>query len=244
MTAGVMITMGREWMGLGIRFSTQSGDEGPGFSNHTGDWFVEDEGEEFLIHSLAKGTVCSHDWLSLYDNSKHWGVVAVPLGYTENQHYAVLSKAREYEGRDYDWAAIAKHFLDGMAGKIAGRPVYFFRRFRLTFWERQERYNICSWLSCWTWGIDEVKHRVVGLVRDKVTWQWWPPKIKRTYRKEPLSCEFVAPNDWERDIFVHRPGRYRVVREFGVRPKNLPAGYITKIKADMAAGLEGVITDG
>lgn len=233
MLAGILIVMERAPLGFGIRFSSQSGDEGSGFSDHTANWFLDDEGQEFLIHSTAKGTHELRDWREVYDIPKHWGVVVVPIGYTEEDHWKILSRSREFVGKKYDKCAIAKHFLDGMAGKILRRPVYFFRRFRLKFWKRQDRYNICSWLSCHTWR--EIGHGVLGLVRDKVKLRWWPPGIKRTYRKESIGCQFVAPNDWERAAFVHNGQGYRVIEEVGTRPKNLPASYIAKISADRAA---------
>jgi len=232
MLSGIMIVMERAPLGLGIRFATQSGDEGPGFSNHTGNWFLDDDGVEFLIHSTGKGTHELRDWRRHYDTDKHWGVVVVPIGYGQEDHWAVLTKSREYEGMKYDRCAIAKHFLDGIAGKVIRRPVYFFRRFRLKFWKRGDRYNICSWLSCCTWL--EIGHGVMGLVRDKVKVRWWPPGLKRTYRKERIGCRFVAPNDWERAVFVHEPDRYRVIDEIGTRPDDLPLSYVHKIAADRA----------
>lgn len=238
MTAGILIVMERAPLGLSIRWSTQSGDEGPGFSNHTANWFLDDDGQEFLIQSTAKGTHELRDWRAIYDAGKYWGVVVVPIGYPERDHWSVLAQSRKYEGMKYDRCAIAKHFLDGVAGKVLRRPVYFFRRFRLKFWKRQDRYNICSWLSCCTWR--EIGHGVLGLVRHKIKWRWWPPGMKRTYRKESIGCQFVAPNDWERAAFIHNAAGYRIVREAGKRPPDLPLRYVHKIAADRARGLEGV----
>ena len=233
MLSGIMIVMEKAPFGFSIRWSTQSGDEGPGFSNHTANWFLDDDDQEFLLHSTGKGTHELRDWRDVYDTPRHWGVVVVPIGYTQDDHWAILTRSREFEGMKYDRCAIAKHFLDGLAGKVLRRPVYFFRRFRLKFWKRQDRYNICSWLSCVTWR--EIGHGVLGLVRDKVKIRWWPPGITRTYRKEQIGCQFVAPNDWERAVFIHNPYGYRVIDEIGTRPDNLPESYIAKISADRAS---------
>jgi hypothetical protein len=229
MIAGVLIAMERAPLGFGIRWSTQSGDEGRGNSNHTANWFQLDEGQDFLIHSVAKGTRELIDWAKVYDRDRYWGVVVVPIGYTEDEHWEVLAKSREYLGMKYDRCAIAKHFLDGIAGKLFRRPIYFFRRFRLKFWKRQDRYNICSWLSCRTWG--SIGHRVIGLVRMKRRWF-----RKARFKKAKLDCRFVAPNDWERDAFLHNPASYRVVREVGKRPRDLGPEWTDKIKADLARG--------
>lgn len=232
MLAGILIVMERAPLGLVVRWSTQSGDEGPGLSDHTANWFLDDDDQEFLVQSTLKGTHELRDWRDTYDTPKRWGVVVVPIGYTEDQHWEVLGWTRSFEGAEYDKSAIAKHFLDGLAGKIIRRPVYFFRRFRLKFWKPQDRYNICSWLSCYTW--QKIGLGVIGLVRDKVKIRWWPPGIKRTYRKERLGCQFVAPNDFERAVFVHDPDSYRVIDEIGERPDHFPESYAAKISADRA----------
>jgi len=239
--AGVLIVMERAPLGFGIRWSTQSGDEGRGNANHTANWYKLDDGREFLIHSQSKGTHQLDDWEKVYDRPKCWGVIVVPLGYTQDEHWDVLTKAREYEGMSYDHAAIAKHFLDGVAGKLFRRPIYFFRRFRLKFWKRTDRYNICSWLSCHTWG--SIGHRITGMIRGKlrVRWRGSVPQTWRELKKGLLDCELVAPNDWERDVFLHSPDAYRVIREIGRRPKDLGPEWVHKIASDLEAGRDDLI---
>jgi len=231
MIAGILIVMERAPLGFGIRWSTQSGDEGRGNANHTANWFRLDDGQEFLIHSTIKGTHELLNWTDVYDKDRYWGVVVVPVGYTEDDHWAVLAHSRELIGRKYDRCAIAKHFFDGIAGKLLRRPVYFFRRFRLKFWKRQDRYNICSWLSCHTWG--KIGLRVVGMVRGK----------RRLFRKRKLKranleCRFVAPNDFERTAFLHDRRGYRVFKEIGKRPKDLGPEWRDKIATDLDRGLD------
>lgn len=246
MIAGVLIVMERTPMGFGIRWTTQSGDEGRGYANHNADWFLDDEGREFLIHSVPSGTKEVDDWPAEYDNAKCWGVIAVPLGHTQDEHWAVLTKARDYleEDTSYDWAAISKHFVDGIAGKVLGRPVYAARYLRLKFWERPSRYNICSWLASWTWAA--VKHAVIGMIRGKLglIWRGIVPYPKRRLWKGELDPRLVAPNDWERAVFLHDRAGYRIVREFGRRPPDLPIHYIHKIASDLALGLDGVVAAG
>ncbi|MBD3348037.1 MAG: hypothetical protein GF400_02430 [Candidatus Eisenbacteria bacterium] len=176
-------------------FSTFRG-ELPSVCNHA--FCVRADGVT-IVESVPSGTR-EGEWRALYDRPEHWGVLVQPLGLTQVDLQSFQQELDAYLGARYGFAALAKHFVDGVLGRLAGRDVYLLRRLRLPWREGAPRYNICSWLVCWT-------HKHVG-------WRFHGAAGE-------LPCGRVAPDDLWDDVFEHRPGSYRVVREFGRRPQDL-----------------------
>jgi len=235
MTSGGLTCGHGNFVSGAIRWLTRFRGEAPVFTNHA---FVLLSGGRSGAESLFKGVTEFSDYRDRYDNQKSWCVTfeCVPTYATRPGTFnraAIDAKLKAYVGREYDFWCIAKAALDGLASKVVGRDVFLFRRLRVVFWKRQERWNICSWLFCWThehggwrvWGHvthTEKKQRGTRL------------RLTRVIRFEPLPCSRVTPNDIERDVFLERPYAYRITDECGRRPRGLPASYRHKIETDLS----------
>ena len=170
--------------------------EPPSVINHA---FVVRSDGETIVESTPTGTR-ERSWRATYHDSAHWGVLVEPVGCPDGMRDKLEHELDRYLGMRYGYAAIAKHFLDGLLGRVAGRDVYLFRRLTVPWRVAAPRYNICSWLVCWT-------HLHAG-------WRFQGPH-------GVLPCERVAPDDLWDDVFEHRPSSYRVAAEFGKRPQGL-----------------------
>jgi len=150
------------------------------------------------------------DWREVYDNGKHWGVLVEIVGFKPLMRDKLEVASDEYLGQVYGFLSIARHGLDGMLGKLAGRDVFFFRKMAKG---HPLRYNICSWFTTFT-------HRKAG-------WLFEGPDGK------PLNPGRATPDDVMDDVFMRRSELYGIAAEFGKRPPDLPASYCRKIDADM-----------
>lgn len=236
MSASGGLTCGhRNFVAGAIRWFTRFRGEAPVFTNHA---FVLRQDGTSGAESLGSGVKPFDHYRDRYDNKKNWCIIfecveAVREEGRKLDHAVVEAKLDEYMGRAYDKLVIFKCVLDGLTSKVVGHDVFWFRRIKFAFWKREERWNICSWLFCKThrhgrwkvWGV--VVHTVKGKRRGLRR------RIRKLERFEPLECRRVAPNDIERDVFIHRRSAYRIIDECGVRPKRLPQSYITKIEADL-----------
>ncbi len=213
--SGGLVCGHRDFVSGAIRWFTRHRGEEPVFTNHV--FVLEDNarsGAEALLHGVTR----FEDYRAEYGAKKYWCVTFACVPNEPERPFdreVVDVKLEEYVGRDYDKLAIVKQALDGIAGKILGRDVFWFRRIRLRFWERQERWVICSWLWCHT-------HR-------HARWRVWGSVTQL----QALECHRVPPNDIERDVFLHRPDAYLITDELGERPRDLPERYIHKIESDI-----------
>jgi hypothetical protein len=164
---------------------------------------------ETCIESSFSGTR-ERDWREAYDTGKHWGVLVEIRGFTDDMWIALEDAGVEYLGTQYGFLAVARHGIDGLLGKFTGRDVFFFRKMAK---RHPLKYNICSWFTTHT-------HRKAG-------WFFEGPDGK------PLNPGRATPDDVLDDVFERRPDCYRIVTEFGMRPKKLPAFYCHKIDRDL-----------
>jgi hypothetical protein len=67
-----------------------------------------------------------------------------PLSFEQRQ--AVSRKALTYLGTKFGMAKFLTHFLDCALNKLAGREIFFFRRFN-----HDQRYPICSWITAFSY---------------------------------------------------------------------------------------------
>ena len=190
-----------------IRLLSTFRGELPSVCNHA--FCVRGDGET-IVESVPSGTRES-SWREAYDKQEYWGVLVAPRGLSITDLVSFESRLDAYLGTRYGFAAIVKHFVDGILGRLAGRDVYLFRRLRLPSREGAARYNICSWLVCWT-------HRSVG-------WRFHGPDGE-------MDCDRVAPDDLWDDVFEHRPERYFLVSEFGAPPAALSEATRARIRGE------------
>lgn len=240
-----------------IQWLTEHWGEGRSWSDHNGDWFELGEGEEhrfppgllrghpggltlvgpceFVIESTMPRTRLLLDWEARYSRPRSHAIVLVPRGTTDAHARSVLTHAESYIGRDYDLFSIARNFGDGLIGKLAHRDVYLFRRIRFP-WNRAGRYNICTWLTAWTWRLGR-KWKFHGRVRvNSVEWRGTRPRLRKiTTGWAEVAVEHLTPDHVMDDAFERAPGEYAVVREVGGRHPELPAAIAAKIDADLAA---------
>jgi len=203
------LVYGRSKLNWFIRFLTQRGGESPTLFDHV--FVLRRDGTG--VESLGKGgAVELPDYREKYDCAKRWGITFAVLdeGF---DHSVVEAKLDEYLGTKYDKFAIAKCALDGLLAKVTGHDVFLFRRFRLKFWKRQERWNICSWLYSCTHR--HAGHRVHGVVTTLV--RLGRRRAQRTTIKA-LDLRRITPDDIGDDVAELRPRLYRVMDEFGTRP--------------------------
>ena len=65
---------------------------------------------------------------------------------TEPQRTAVTRQALAYVGAKFGMAKFLTHLLDGLATKVRGREVFFFRRLN-----HDQGYPICSWITAFAY---------------------------------------------------------------------------------------------
>jgi len=252
MKAGILCAYGYDsWVSSAIRWMTESGDEGRSWSNHNADWFQLHRGEheifpdgmrlegpcEFVIESTFRGTRLLVDWRKQYDTKKQWAIVIVPGGTTEVDARRVYAHAKSYLGQKYDLWSIVRQAGDGLLGKLFHREVHLFRKIRVGG-ERENRYNICTWLMAWTWWQGrrwQFYRRRYEVKRERHHWILW-----RTIRKhvgwDPVQRYHLNPDDVMDNAFELTRGTYYVTREVGRRPKKLPSKIASWIDADLSAG--------
>lgn len=232
--SGGIVYVHAAWVSRQIRWLTRHRGEDQGFANHAFVLRRDGTGGE----STFKGAVELPDYRAKYSDIKHWGVTFAVLteGFDPVEVEAKLDTYIE-EAHGYDYWVLAKAALDGLTGKLLGRDVFWFRRWRLAFWKRGDRWNICSWLYAWTHmhGSHRVHGKLKTFVGRVAQRRRWRPRIVSLYKMivKPLELGRVTPNDIERDVFVVRPELYRITDEFGVRPADLPDRYRRKIERDL-----------
>ncbi len=192
-----------------IRLFSAFRGEPPSVSNHA--FCVRADGET-IVESVPSGTR-ERRFRAAYDNDAYWGVLVAPRTMDADSLLSFDADLDRYLGMRYGFASIAKHFADGVLGWLAGADVYLVRRVRLPWREGAPRYNICSWLVCWT-------HKHAG--------------FRFRGAAAALECERAAPDDLWDDVFQYRPQAFVVTAEFGRRPEDLPQNCAKRIDLDLS----------
>lgn len=185
---------------------------------------------EFVAQSTIKGTHLLLKWDTVYGGKQHWAFVLVPKDTTPRQALSVLTHARTYLGEEYDVFSIAKNFIDGLLTKVIGKDIYLARRFKIPWWNRSSRYNICTWYVAWTWELAR-NWFFYGRVT-KIKREFKGARIRArnvTVRWERVRREFLTPDHIWDDAIEHRPDAYTIPREVGVRPRLLDDGIAATI---------------
>jgi hypothetical protein len=247
MKAGILCAYGHEnFISESIRWVSQHLGEARTRSNHNGDWFRLERGEtvefpdgtvltgpcEFVIESTFKGTQLLVDWRKRYDTKKQWAIVLIPKGTTQSHAHAILYLAISYLGTKYDLWSIVKQLGDGLLGKLIGKEVYLVRRIKLPV-NRENRYNICTWLMGWTWEKGRGWKFHVKQYRTVVEKRRWTMRMRRVFDGwTTIRKEWLNPDHPMDDAFEYRPNSYDVAVEVGRRPE-VNQATATKIDTDL-----------
>jgi hypothetical protein len=177
----IILFAGRgDWYGIASRWVMRTRGESPTYAVHTAQ-FV-DAGRYMELDLVGK-LRATRDILRQHQAHDTWQRRGFEVWrcrwLTVEQQEAVTRKALAYLGERFGMAKFSTHLLDGLASKVAGREVFFFRRLN-----HDQRYPICSWITAFSY--DKALHYRFGV----------PPECADP--DEIDDWVSAHPDEWER----------------------------------------------